>query len=216
MTDYRDDLSRLAAWAGVDLPSGAVERLVAFEKWIREEAIPGGGVGPNEATRLWHRHILDSALFAGFVADGDSVLDIGSGVGLPGIPTAVVRPDCDVTLLDRAGRRCDLARRAVRVLGLRNVQVVQGEVAGYAQSEGAEYDDVVIARASLAPQDLLITVQSFLPWVRRVVAAGSWISPPRPPQGWESVAVPPEVVGEKVWLLNAWISADSAGYAPPP
>jgi len=181
-------------------------KLSAFEQWIRDEAVPAGGVGPNESPRLWERHIFDSALFAAFVTDEDTVLDVGSGVGLPGIPVAVLRPDCQVTLLDRSGRRCELASRAVRVLAIDNVEVVQGDVTSYNGGHS-----VVISRASLPPEELLQVVRNRLPTVRTIVAAGSRIGPPELPDGWESIEIPPDVAGELVWVIRAWISSDTAG-----
>ncbi len=49
-------------------------------------------------------------------------------MGLPGIPLAILWPECAVTLLDRGGRRIRLLTRAAHVLGLDNVHVAQGDV----------------------------------------------------------------------------------------
>lgn len=203
--DRLDRLHGLARWAGISLPLDTMARLTVYESWLRDEAIPAGGIGPNEAERLWDRHIVDSLLFAGLIEPGDSVLDIGSGVGLPGIPVALVRPDCVVTLLDRSGRRYDLARRAVRVIGLDNVDVVQGDITTH-----IGHYSVVVSRASLPPRQLLTAV-THLTGINRVVVAGSRVEPPEVPDGWEAVAVPTEIVGEDVWFLRAWLSRDGAG-----
>ena len=117
-----------AAWAGHPLDSDRLERLERFGTWLTTEAIPAGGLGPREADRIWDRHIADSLTFgAGWTAPPVEILDIGTGVGLPGIPLAVLWPDCAVTLLDRGGRRIRLLTRAVAVLGLDNVHVAQGD-----------------------------------------------------------------------------------------
>ena len=63
----------------------------------------------------------------GWDAPPDEVLDVGTGVGLPGIPLAILFPETMVTLLDRGGRRVRLLHRAVRVLGLPNVVIAQGD-----------------------------------------------------------------------------------------
>ena len=205
MSDRQRDIERIASWGGFILPPAAADRLAELEDWISNEAIPAGGVGPNEAERLWERHILDSSLFAGFVEANDSVLDIGSGAGLPGLVVAVLRPDCQMTLLDRAGRRCDLARRAVRVLGVHNVEVVQGELAGYSNPHS-----LALSRASLPPDELLGAV-SGIAGLKAVVAAGSRITAPQHFAGWESVEIPAELVGDTIWMLRARLSEDQAG-----
>jgi len=82
------------------------------------------------------------------------IVDVGSGVGLPGIPIAIVAPDIEVTLLDRSQRRTSLAQRVARILDLDNVVVVQGEVGG----SKASYD-AALFRASLPIAD---AAQAFL------------------------------------------------------
>jgi len=144
---------RAAAWAGIPWDAGTEAALSRYAEWLRSEAIPAGGLGPAEADRIWSRHIADSLLFAGCWRHPQppaDLMDIGSGVGLPGIPLAVVWPACSVTLLDRSQRRATLARRAVHILGLGNVEVVVGEAHGHARKHS-----LVVSRATLAPEEAL-------------------------------------------------------------
>ncbi|NND03444.1 MAG: methyltransferase [Acidimicrobiia bacterium] len=205
MTERFADLDRIADWGEFDLPANSVERLEAFERWLGDEAVEAGGIGPKESERLWERHILDSAIFAGFVVGGDEVLDVGSGVGLPGLVVAVLRPDAELTLLDRSGRRCDLSRRAIRVLGLTNVRVVQGDLNGYIGEHS-----VAISRASLPPSQLLEPLRG-VSGLREIVAAGSRSTRPPPTDGWETVEIPGKVLGRPLWLMRASLSSNSAG-----
>jgi 16S rRNA (guanine527-N7)-methyltransferase len=80
---------------------------------------------------------------SGIATEVMSLVDIGSGVGLPGIPIAICRPGLSVTLVDRSRRRTDLAGRAVRILGLENVEVVTED----ALNIGGDYD-IAVFRAS--------------------------------------------------------------------
>jgi 16S rRNA (guanine(527)-N(7))-methyltransferase RsmG len=122
------------------------KRFLRFAEFLTSEGLAGGGVGPHEAPRMMDRHICDSLVYLIAVEPHQSsVIDIGSGVGLPAIPIAIARPDLEVTLLDRSQRRTDLARRAVRILGLDNVTIETGGVKGVNGSW-----DVVTFRASLA------------------------------------------------------------------
>jgi 16S rRNA (guanine527-N7)-methyltransferase len=126
----RELARRAAQWAGWELPEAALAGLGEYADWLVAEAIPAGGLGPREADRVWSRHIGDSLTFAAGWTDGapPELLDVGSGVGLPGIPLALLWPDTVVTVLDRGGRRIRLMRRAIRILALRNVVVAQGDV----------------------------------------------------------------------------------------
>jgi 16S rRNA (guanine527-N7)-methyltransferase len=142
-----DRLERAALRVGIDLTPAQGEQLIEFARWLGTEAVDAGGIGPDEGLRLIDRHLADSIIFAAaWDRVPSDILDIGSGVGLPGIPLAITHPNTSVTLLDRSGERCRLARRAVRVLGLENVSIEQGDALRVVGRR-----DVVTFRASLQP-----------------------------------------------------------------
>jgi 16S rRNA (guanine527-N7)-methyltransferase len=132
--DHAAALHRAAEWAGTSLDTEQLRALVAYADWLIEEAIPAGGLGPGEAERIIDRHVADSLVFgAGWNQSPATLIDVGSGVGLPGIPLAIAAPEISVTLLDRSQRRTDLARRAIRILALQGVSVVTGDADNHDQ-----------------------------------------------------------------------------------
>ncbi len=132
--DHAAALHRAAEWAGTSLDTEQLRALVAYADWLIEEAIPAGGLGPDEAERIIDRHVADSLVFgAGWNQSPATLIDVGSGVGLPGIPLAIAAPEISVTLLDRSQRRTDLARRAIRILALQGVSVVTGDAENHDQ-----------------------------------------------------------------------------------
>ncbi|MCB1246608.1 MAG: class I SAM-dependent methyltransferase [Acidimicrobiia bacterium] len=109
---------------GLELDAPQALQLQRFERFLVEEAAVAGGIGPDETERVRDRHVVDGLVYASELGtETNATYDIGSGVGLPGIPVAIARPDVRVVLVDRAGRRTDLARRAVRILALDNIEV---------------------------------------------------------------------------------------------
>jgi 16S rRNA (guanine527-N7)-methyltransferase len=114
-------------------------------------AIDWGLLGPREADRIWDRHILNSAALSELIPNGSSVVDVGSGAGLPGIPVAILRPDLSVTLLEPLLRRSTFLTEVVDELGLGGRVTVVRE---RAEDHERRYD-VVVARA-VAPLDGLI------------------------------------------------------------
>ncbi len=173
-----------------------IELLQRYRQWLSTEAVEAGGIGPNELDRIDHRHIGDSLLFAGgFQGTPATVLDVGSGVGLPGIPLAVVMPDTRFTLLDRAGRRVDLMKRATRILDLDNVEVVLGDIADWEQPV-----DSVVSRASLSPEQALTDFRRILNPDGVAVVGGSWAGRPRV-EGFQPLEIPATVLDQRVWLL---------------
>jgi len=190
-----------AAWVGEELLPEQQSLMIRFHDWMSSEAIQAGGLGPHERPRIWSRHIADSLLFG--IELGTKCLDIGSGVGLPGIPLAVMRPDVSFILLDRSGRRCDLMRRAIAVLGLGNCQVVELDIADLEKSF-----DSVVSRAAVPPEKMMFHVKRCLmPGGTAVLGlshTGQTSDLPKNPAGFTSVvvAVPADVLDTGVNLLR--------------
>lgn len=92
------------------------------------------------------KHFYDSllALRSQLFIDGSSVLDIGSGAGFPGIPLAIVKPECRFFLLDSSKKRCSFLEEAQKALGLGNVNVINGRAEDLKEKETF---DVVTGRA---------------------------------------------------------------------
>jgi 16S rRNA (guanine527-N7)-methyltransferase len=114
-------------------------------------AVVRGLIGPREAGRLWERHLLNCAVVAELVPHPATLIDIGSGAGLPGIVLAMLLPEVRVTLLEPMARRVTFLAECVAALDLANVTVHRGRAEDAA---GQLRADVVTARA-VAPLDRL-------------------------------------------------------------
>jgi len=126
---------------------------LAYAEFLRSAGIERGLIGPREAERIWDRHILNCIPVSTLMKPGASVLDIGSGAGLPGIVIALARPDLKVTLLEPLQRRVNFLEEAVAGLG---IEVIRGK----AESIKGEYD-YVTARA-VAPLSKLWQISKHL------------------------------------------------------
>lgn len=180
---------------GVDLTEHQAALLGTYRDWLADEAMVAGGIGPREEERLDERHIGDSLFFGAKLPDVAEVWDLGSGVGLPGIPLAVLRPETEFVLLDRAGRRADLMKRAVRILDLENVQVLQGEIAHIPEPVPA-----IVSRATLPPDVGGKALSALLQPDGIAIVGGSWRERPIY-EDWETHDVGSEVLDHPVWLL---------------
>lgn len=123
---------------------------------------------PDEA---WLRHIMDSLTLLQALADlpeGASVIDVGSGGGLPGMPLAICSPHLKWTLLEATTKKVDFLRQAVTTLGLTNVRVVKARAESAAHDRGErgsagrsgghrEQYDAVVARA-VGPLNVLAEI----------------------------------------------------------
>jgi len=85
-----------------------------------------GLIGPRETARLWDRHLLNCAAVAELIPHPGTVIDLGSGGGLPGIVLAMLLGDAEIVLLEPMLRRASFLTECVRVLGLGNARVCRG------------------------------------------------------------------------------------------
>lgn len=122
-----------------------------YAELLATDGVVRGLVGPREAPRLWERHLLNSVAITELLPPGSSVLDVGSGAGLPGLVLAIARPDLRITLVESMARRTTFLEEAVAALGLADQVAV---VRARAEEYPGELVDVVTARA-VAPLDRL-------------------------------------------------------------
>ena len=165
---------------GVTLDPVSLERLSVLSRWLAEEAVPAGGVGPNEAAVIGERHVSDSILFAGgWRVPPASCWDLGTGVGLPGLVLATIWPGTKMVLVDSSQRRCILARRAARVLGV-SAEVQQARI----EDLTGPYE-AIVSRAA-------VPAERFHPILTRLLEPGgrAVISGPGETKGFEALRFP--------------------------
>lgn len=94
------------------------------------------------------RHFLDSLTLASFLSGKETLLDIGSGAGFPGIPLNIVIPDLKVTLMDSVNKKIIFMRHIIRTIGLKNIEAVQARAEDKETiTKFAAYFDVITSRA---------------------------------------------------------------------
>jgi 16S rRNA (guanine527-N7)-methyltransferase len=113
---------------GVSIGTDQAGRLLAFERLLRNRAIPMGLIAGSDEPRLRERHVLDCLRAAAVAGEAASAYDLGSGAGLPGIVVAVAVPALKVALLESRRRRVSFLELAVEELELANVRVIPQRV----------------------------------------------------------------------------------------
>ena len=110
----------------------------------------------RDVEEMVSKHLLDSLVVQPYV-EGSTVLDVGSGAGLPGIPFAITSPDKQFVLLDSNGKKTRFLTQVKIDLKLDNVEVVHQRVQDYHPTrEGHRiYFDVITARAYASTGDIL-------------------------------------------------------------
>jgi 16S rRNA (guanine527-N7)-methyltransferase len=105
----------------------ACERLLDYVELLARWNATYNLTAVHDPAEMISRHLLDSLAIAPHVR-GDSLADLGTGAGLPGIPLAILEPSRQSVLIDSNGKKIRFLREAIRALGLPNVRVEQARV----------------------------------------------------------------------------------------
>ena len=103
----------------------------------------------TEPAAAWKVHVADSlsGLELAELARAETVADIGSGAGFPGLVVAVAKPAAKVDLIESTRRKCEFMRRAIGAAAIDNARVVCERAEAWAAEEGREAYEAVTARA---------------------------------------------------------------------
>lgn len=150
--------------AQLGLPAGLAAPLLAYlDELVRWNAAYNL-TAVRDPQQMVTRHLLDSLAVLPYVRG--RLLDVGAGAGLPGLVLALARPELEARLIDSNGKKARFMRHAVRQLGLRNVEVLEGRVEALPDSP----HDVIVSRAFAALGD-------FCRLTRHLLApGGQWLA----------------------------------------
>ncbi|WP_438971793.1 16S rRNA (guanine(527)-N(7))-methyltransferase RsmG [Methylophaga sp.] len=123
-----------------------LDYLALMQKWNKVYNL----TSVRDPAQMLSRHIIDSLSVLPYL-DAASLLDVGTGGGLPGIPAAIVHPDCAVTLLDSNSKKTRFLHQVKAELGLNNVTVVHGRVEQVSLPKFA----IITARAFASIDDIV-------------------------------------------------------------
>ena len=141
-------------------PQLTPEQVLQFEKMAplyREWNEKINVISRKDIDSLYEKHVLHALAIAKIITfrPGTSILDVGTGGGFPGIPLAILFPDCQFKLIDSIGKKIKIVQTVSEELGLKNVTAIHTRV-----QELKEEFDFVISRAVTAFPDFVGLVRN--------------------------------------------------------
>ncbi len=170
----------------------ALEALLAYRdllaRWNRVHNL----TAVRDPKAMIVHHLLDSLSINSFL-HGQSLLDMGSGAGLPGVPLALVNPKRCFTLLDANGKRVRFLRQVATEIGLENVAIVHDRVENF---RPARFFDTIVSRAFASLGRFTSAAKPLLESTGHILAMKGRMSED------EVAEVPPDLFVQKVHKLQ--------------
>ena len=125
--------------------------LELLQKWNRQINL----TAIDDEERFLAEHAEDSRFLLSHLGDAKSVVDLGTGAGIPGILLKIWRPDLEVTLLDSTRKKISFCGEAIRRLGLSGIRAVWGRAEESTMQQALGRYDLVVSRATWKLRDFL-------------------------------------------------------------
>ncbi len=140
----------------------AIKYLKLLEKWNRTYNL----VANTSTNELATRHLLDSLSINNHL-EGNHILDLGSGAGLPGVPLAIFNPSKKFTLLDSNGKKTRFLSHVKTDLNLKKVIVENSRAENY---QCKDQIDMVVCRAFASLSEIVEKAKHLLLHKRKILA----------------------------------------------
>lgn len=135
----------------VDLAQGVEERIASYFRELLRWNARVNLTGARDMAELLDDHLPDVFALSSLCPEGAKVVDVGAGGGLPGVPFAVLRPDCGLTMVEPRAKRVAFLHTAVRLADITRTSVVRGRVEDLAPHSYL----FAFSKATFAPVDWL-------------------------------------------------------------
>ncbi|WP_147677498.1 16S rRNA (guanine(527)-N(7))-methyltransferase RsmG [Algibacter pacificus] len=143
-----------------DLTENQIEKFTLLESLYQDWNLKINVVSRKDIDELYLRHVLHSLGIAKVIQfkDGSKILDVGTGGGFPGIPLAIMFPECSFHLVDSIAKKLKVVNEVVEGLGLTNVKTTHSRV----EETNGTYDFIVSRAVAAMP--------TFVHWVKGKIA----------------------------------------------
>jgi len=162
--DFKQELVKRAVQFGIKLSEAQANQFYEYMQLLLVWNEKMNLTAITEPEEVLTKHFIDSMSISPYIKGNESVLDIGTGAGFPGIPLKIVFPQNKFTLLDSLNKRICFLNEVINSLQLEKIEAIHGRAEEYCgMGQKRENYDVVTSRAVAK---LNVLLEYMLPFVR--------------------------------------------------
>ena len=141
-------LTNLCNKLNIELSERQVEQFLLYKDLLKEWNEKINLTAITDDKEIIIKHFIDSLTIAKYISDNDTIIDVGTGAGFPGIPIKIVKPDTEVTLLDSLNKRLLFLQDVIDENKLKKIRCVHGRAEDVSRETiHREVYDIATARA---------------------------------------------------------------------
>ena len=152
LSQQQQDLQAGLQQLKLDCSSQQLEKLLQYLELLQRWNKAFNLTAIRDPLQMVRLHLLDSLAIHPYIQGVKSIIDVGTGPGLPGIPLAILNPQVNFTLLDSNGKKTRFLFQAINELKLPNASEINHRVEAY---KANQLFDAVISRAFSSISDML-------------------------------------------------------------
>ena len=160
--EFNNSLIEKANSIGVEISQKQAEQFYKYMELLLEWNEKMNLTAITEPEEVILKHFIDSLTIIPYLKEADTVLDIGTGAGFPGIPLKILEENKKFTLLDSLNKRIIFLQTVINELELKNIQAIHGRAEEFVSKERETYDIVT----SRAVARLNVLLEYMLPFVK--------------------------------------------------
>lgn len=157
-----DGIARLGLEVSTAQVDALMDYLALLQKWNKAYNL----TAIKDPKQMVIYHVLDSLAIAPYIT-GQTVLDVGTGAGMPGVMLAILYPEKHITLLDSNGKKTRFLQHLKREMGLNNISIINERVE--AVSADSQFD-CITSRAFASLSDMVALTRHLLAPTGRIAA----------------------------------------------
>ena len=162
--EFKNKMIELAKKIDIELCDQDIEKFYNYMNLLLEWNEKINLTAITEVDDIILKHFIDSITVLKYINKNEKIVDVGTGAGFPGIPIAILKPNCEITLLDSLNKRILFLQAVIRNINLKNTITIHSRAEDFGQdTKIREKYDISISRAVA---NLATLVEYLLPLVK--------------------------------------------------